>query len=690
LAASLHKDPSLRWRWLLPAAVLVVVFHFSSFGGKALDYAFLDASSRQASRHAPVPGNSALVLVNDDTMRWLGQDPYNQRWPFARSYFAALLAALDRAGAERIVVDFTFLESSDAADDALLAAVASGSPKVVLARTKKQPPVFWNDAFVQAHASLFSVPRTGLVDFPSDEDGVARVYDAADSLAAAALIGKPVSPGGLLRWHGGLKQIEALGVPVVAAGHFFVAGLPIVDRLSQKVPDFSPEAMARALQAEPALVGPPGSKLAEAVAGVRGRIVFVGANASGTFDMKELPVGKLEPGVLLHWTAWTNLVANDFIVRIPRWTSLLVGGVMAALILLLAGRWPGLTVPAVAAIGFVILLLPAAYAALSAGWYFSPSTPAAASLVTLLGVAAESFWTERARKREMQALFGAYVDPGVVAEFVRDPNSIQLGGEWREATVFFSDLVGFTTLSEKLPAKQMFEVVNAYLEETSECLLNHGAYVDKYIGDAVMAVFGVPKSMPDHAVAACRAALAAQRLIDKVNARYAEAVGVRLDVRIGLNSGDLLVGNVGSSRKKSYTVMGDAVNLASRLEGANKAFGTGILIGDETARRVQGVLVTRPLARLRVKGKHQAVEVHTLLGAPADLSPTQRAFLDAYRTGYDAYVDARFAEAAEALARAAGILPGDLTTDRLRVEAARYELTSPPADWEPVLTLESK
>jgi adenylate cyclase len=338
-----------------------------------------------------------------------------------------------------------------------------------------------------------------------------------------------------------------------------------------------------------------------------------------------------------------------------------------------------------------VVLLAGSYAALSAGWYFPPATPLAAVFLTLLGVVAESYWLEQARKREIQSMFGAYVDPGVVAQLVRDPDSLRLGGEKREATVFFSDLAGFTDLSEKLKdhPEQMVEVVNAYLDATSECLLNHGAYVDKYIGDAVMAVFGVPAPLPDHALAACRAALAAQGLVAGLNTRFA-ATGVTLAVRIGLNTGDLIVGNVGSSRKRNYTVMGDTVNLASRLEGANKAFGTHILLGDETARRVAGVLATRPLARLRVKGKLQAVEVFTLHGELAALSPAEREFLAAYRAGYDAYVNRRFAEAAAALARAEALMPDDLTTRRLREESARHEQAPPPADWEPVLTLDSK
>lgn len=676
---------SLRWRWLPPVVLILVGFHFSPFGA-ALDRAFFDAASRHPLRAPVVPAYSALVLVDEASMDRLGREPYAMRWPFPRAAFAALIVALERAGAERIVMDFTFFDHSESAEqDLLLAATAAAVPGTVLARTARQGPVFWDDAFVREHAALFRTPRTGAVEFLSDSDGIARRYPMPGSLAAAAFNPPATEPGGLLRWHGGLKQIEAAGVPVVPAAHFVIAGLPILDRISQQAPDLAPADLAAALAAEPALEG-------EAFALVRGRTVFVGANAAGTFDLKPLPVGKLEPGLLLHWTAWANLTQGGFIASAPAGFAPGLAVLIAGALLLIASRWPGLTMPAVTALGFIVVLLPAAYAGLSFGWFFPPATPTVAALLTLLGIAAEGFWTERKRKREIQAMFGAYVDPGVVARLVRDPDSIRLGGERREATVFFSDLAGFTDLSEKLRDRPelMVEIVNAYLEATTECLLNHGAYVDKYIGDAVMAVFGAPAALPDHALAACRAALEAQRLLDDINARYAGPVGVRLAVRIGLNTGEMIVGNLGSSRKKNYTVMGDTVNLASRLEGANKAFGTGILIGDETARRVQGVLLTRPLARLRVKGKAQAVEVHTLHGAPGDLSAPERDFVAAYRTGYAAYVTRDFAGAVAALDRAAGLQPDDLTTRRLREDSRQLLASPPPPDWEPILTLDSK
>lgn len=671
-----------RWSWILPAALLLLAFHYSPFA-LTLDREFFDAASRRPLKSPPPPADSALVLVDEQTMAAMSEQ--GARWPFPRLVFAQLLAALHQAGAHAVLVDFTFLEESNAAEqDLLLAEVAANAPSVVLARPSDRNPVFWPEEFVAQHPALFLRPRTGLVDFQADSDGVARAYEPRESLAAAALPPTLQLRAGLVRWHGGLEKIRARGVPVLSAAPYIAAGRPLVERLVEAAPDLSPEQIARAFRAEGPLTGP----LAEAV---KGRTVFVGANASGTFDVKPMPVGQVEPGVLLHWTAWTNLATGGFIQSVPRWAAGLIAMVAGAALLGATARKRGLAAPALLAAFFAALGLAAAYAALALGWFLPPSSLVVACGLTLLGVVTERYWREQARKREIQAMFGAYVDPAVVANLVRNPASIRLGGERREATVFFSDLAGFTDLSEKLrdEPERMVEVVNAYLEDTSECLHREGAYVDKYIGDAVMAVFGVPAAQPDHALAACRAALAAQRALDGTNTRYA-ATGVTLAVRIGLNTGEMIVGNLGSSRKKNYTVMGDAVNLGSRLEGANKEFGTGILLGETTARAVAGRMATRPLTRLRVKGKLQAIEVHELVGAPDALTSAQRAFLDAYLPAYAAFVLREFAQAADGFGRALTARPDDAVTAELLRQAQEFSSHPPPADWEPVLTLHTK
>ncbi len=673
--------PVSRWSWLLPAAALLLAFHFSPLG-LTLDRAFFDAASRHPLKAPALPADSAIVLIDEQTMTAMGAQ--GVRWPFPRRIFAQLFLSLHQAGAKRIMVDITFLEESDAMEDRLLANVATAIPSVVLARTAEHTPVFWDTAFVAGHQLFFPTPRTGLVDFLPDSDGIIRDYPLWDSLAVAAQGAPKTGVGGSMRWHGGLEHIKLRGVPVLSAASYIAAGKPGLEQIATAAPDLDFDAVARAVAAMPSFVGP----LAEAV---KGRTVFVGANASGTFDLKPLPVGKVEPGVLLHWTAWANLGTGGFITAVPR-GFILAAALLAAGTVVWAGRRQvALQGPILMTAGWAVVLPAGAYALLSAGWFVPPATPVAAALLTLLGVVAESFWREQARKREIQAMFGAYVDPAVVAALVRAPDSIRLGGERRTATVFFSDLVGFTELSEKLRDRpeQMVEVVNAYLEETSECLHRHGAYVDKYIGDAVMAVFGVPADLPDHALAACRAALEARIALETVNARYA-AHGVRLEVRIGLNTGEMIVGNLGSARKRNYTVMGDAVNLASRLEGANKEFGTHILLGETTARAVAGRMATRPLTRLQVKGKQEAVEVHELLGTPEALDGAQREFLATYLPGYAHFVGRRFAAAAADFGRALAARPDDDVTRELLAQSTAFAAAPPAPDWQPILTLKSK
>ncbi len=656
----------------------MAVFHFTPFA-RTLNYAFLDAASRRPLHSPTLPKNSAIVLVDEATMAAMSERGI--RWPFPRLVFAQLIGSLHLAGAKLIVVDFTFFEESDAMQDQALAALAAAAPSVVLARTAQRPPVFWNDEFVAAHAEHFRAPRTIPVDYPADEDGVVRRYRDPHSFRER-FDAPPHRAGYLLRWHGGLEAIAAKGVPVLSAAPFIAAGEPIMERILNAAPGLDVEGVAAALAAEPPLAGASTDL-------IRDKIVFVGANASGTFDVKPMPVGNVEPGILLHWTAWASVVGG-FISELG-WPFILGTTLVAGAFVLFAGlERATLAAPLGAALIATALILGGSYAGLSYGWWLAPATPTAAVSFILLGVVAENFWREQRRKRAIQSMFGAYVDPGVVAQLVRNPASLQLAGERREATVFFSDLAGFTDLSEKLPPEQMVEVVNAYLDATSECLHRHGAYVDKYIGDAVMAVLGAPQSLPDHPLAACRAALEARAAITDINARYADRVGVRLEVRIGLNTGEMIVGNLGSSRKKQYTVMGDAVNLASRLEGANKAFGTGILLGEETARRVQATMVTRPLARLRVKGKLQAIEVHTLHGAPAEVPAAEAEFVTAYRAGYAALVDRRFTDAVVALDRANALQPGDLSTQRWLDTAKAFVTTPPGPDWEPVISLDSK
>ncbi|HEV8072932.1 MAG TPA: adenylate/guanylate cyclase domain-containing protein, partial [Opitutaceae bacterium] len=353
-------------------------------------------------------------------------------------------------------------------------------------------------------------------------------------------------------------------------------------------------------------------------------------------------------------------------------------------------HWPRLGLTAALAAVLAVAAFGVSYIGLSRGLWLAPTSPLAGVGLGLLCITSRNFLREQNRKREIQAIFGSYVSPVVVTQLLRDPDSIKLGGEKRDITVFFSDIVGFTDLSEKMEPERLVWLVNYYFNEMSPLLIDEGGYLDKYIGDALMGVFGSPESLENHALAACRVAIACRDRLPHVNVEIERREGVRLAARMGINTGSMIVGNLGSERKKNYTVIGDAVNLASRLEGANKEFGTSILIGEETERRVRDQVVTRPIARLRVKGRQQAVQVHELIGWPAQIDDARRAFLAAYGEGYARFMGKEFSAAAAALARARALAPADAMAVKYFDWATAMMEKPLPDDWQGIYRMEAK
>lgn len=693
---------------MLIAAVATLLLALSGMIGRS-DRWWFDAMQSMAAHsellHAAMPADTALVLIDEHAIAALGQAPFGMRWPWPRAAFAALISGLAAAGAEHIVVDLMFLENSAAAEqDLLLGAVAAGLPGVILATVPDRLPVVWPDEFRASYPQLFTgTPRWGYVRTTPDSDSVIRRYALQGSLAAAALdsgastnrkeAGQEADwPDQYIlpRWRGNLEHLRVRGLPVLSAAPFVMAGWHILDQATQANPDFDPQRLAISLReaADGAASATPGAE--ESAQILRGKTVFIGANAAATFDAIATPLGAPEPGVVLQWNAFASLQAGDYLKDsgpAPAW--------IAALLVLLVLPWSarsgiGLQRPALLAAGLLILLPIASGTFFLTGLWFAPGLPMVAAAIAFTAVAAESFRVERARKHEIQGWFGAYVSPAVVSRLLADPDAIELGGELRELTVSFSDIAGFTTISEKLSPPDLVAMINQLLDGQTACILDHGGYLDKYIGDAIMAVFGSPEPLENHAGQACRAALAGQAALERFNDEIESRYGLRLGMRTGINTGPVVVGNVGSSRKKNYTVLGDAVNLASRLEGANKETGTVILLGPKTAAYVEDSMVLRPAARLQVKGKTEAVEVFELLAERDGADAATVQFAKMFSSGFRAYCDRDFSAAIEAFGMALGLRPDDYLSAGY-LEQSQVLLADPPApDWQGILKLETK
>jgi len=263
----------------------------------------------------------------------------------------------------------------------------------------------------------------------------------------------------------------------------------------------------------------------------------------------------------------------------------------------------------------------------------------------------------------------------------------ELGGETRNVTVFFSDLAGFSAIAEQMSATDLVAFMNEYLSEMTDIIEAKGGYVEKYIGDSIVAVFGAPVDDGDHARNAAHAALACHRRLEELNQTSPAFHGIKVAHRMGLNSGEALVGNIGSKRRFNYSVMSDAVNLASRLEGANKYYGTTIIASETTVAATGSTFVWRELDATRVKGRNTPVKIYELVALAGEATPKQQEAVAAYAEGLALWRKREFSAAAECFAQAASF---DEPSALFQKAARRYASKPPEPDWEPVSVLEGK
>ncbi len=442
---------------------------------------------------------------------------------------------------------------------------------------------------------------------------------------------------------------------------------------------------------------------------LEGAYILVMPKAVALLDHSPSPVNDYMAGGDINAVALDNLLNGVAVTVLPRWVEGAVALLLALVSVLLAATvTERVSVEATGTFGDVVrLILRGVGGALAAGivvfpvvladhylfkhhdTYLNLSLVLATPLVATLFNAFTAELMERRDRRSIHEALGIYTS-GLVADLVASGGVEALAPRRDDISVYFSDIAGFTSFSERMEPEHLAELLNAYLSEMTEVILQHEGIVDKYIGDAIMAFWGWRESQPDHPIRAVRAALALERRLAEIRPELEARFGVRLEVRAGINSGVAVAGNLGSRQKMAVTLMGDVVNLASRLEGANKAYGTRLLVGEATWSRLGGRFLCREIDLLRVKGKDRPVRVFEPLCEVDEAEEAVSAFVQQWEEALAAYRRRDFAAALECFERLSGTRVNDEVA-QLYVSRCREYLAAPPPDtWDGVFVLRSK
>ncbi|MFA5935587.1 MAG: adenylate/guanylate cyclase domain-containing protein [Patescibacteria group bacterium] len=608
----------------------------------------------------PSDPSIVIVAIDDASLSAVG------RWPWNRSVHAELITRLANAGVRSIGYDVNFPEPSDTENDTKLADAIGKAGNVVLPielalRSGRDALIFDPAASVQPIPLIREATRSlGHTNTPPDVDGVVRRIP----LAAATADGI-VTPA-----------FAAQVLQIAHPGYDFQQ-VP-TDSISRVSVNFNgpPTRNFETIRAIDVLRG----QIEPSV--LRDKSVFVGSTAADLHDDQLVPTsnGTPMPGVELHASLYDTLLTERWLLPVPKYVGalflVLLGFLIGLFVTLLRARYS-------APLSFVVWIgiLFAAFILFDRGYRIDLVWPTLTVVFAYALVTLERRITSDRERRKLQSAFSRYVSVSVVDAILRDPSRLKLGGEKRRMSVMFSDVRGFTSISEKLTPEALVDVMNTYLTRMTDIVFANDGVLDKYIGDAVMAFWNAPFDQPDHALRAIKTALAMQRALREMNDAKAFGDDLNLKIGIGINTGEMIVGNMGSEVRFDYTVIGDNVNLASRMEGITKEYGVGILISEATRTDAVDSVLTRRIDKVAVKGKKEPVTMYEVMGLMNDVSEADRRLAQDFEDALDAYFAKDFPSAIQKAEAMLVSHPEDGPSKTLLERSREWMNNPPPADW---------
>ncbi len=708
---------------LLPAVLLLVLGLSHTRLGQELENLTLDWRFQARAAADPAAHSKVLVVgIDEDALAQFG------RWPWPREVHGRLMTQLAARPPAAVAFDLLFTEpSADPVMDQKFGdglALLPSSITAAAAETLENKPKFTdelagntkaisriqgdparligNDTGLLPVQIIAESSHVGFVNSPPGPDGVRR------QLPLVVRCGTRVFPSLVLQ---ALLQSEGLdtdAVEVALGHHVRVTGakqtweIPVDETgqmtVNYRRPDsftFLPYAgLVEQLEAQQ------GREWSKNFPAVEGQILFVGQSAAGLTDLGPTPHGPQIPLVLIHANALSNILSQDFITHsdlrivIAAWALL---ALLTVLILRHGAIWLSVLVPALmigAYVGVAFYLFQTSSLQLPVVW------PVIGFILVQGGSMLHRLVIELRAKGRIKGMFGTYLSPQVVEQMIASGEEPKLGGQQTEITAFFSDIAGFSSFSEKLTPERLVHLMNDYLTEMTDILQDNGGTLDKFIGDAIVGMFGAPLAFDGHAYHACRAALLMQKRQLALREKWRKEgdwpdIVFEMQTRIGLNSGQAIIGNMGSRRRFNYTMMGDTVNLAARSESGAKSYGVYTMITSETKTLAQGFkddITFRFLDRIIVKGRSTPVEMYELVGFDSEITSETQECLSLFKRGIERYL-AQDWDGAKALFQrsAQREIHQDSNPSLImlkRCDALQAE--PPPPDWDGVYVMKTK
>jgi len=613
----------------IPVFFIVLFFIYLGVFKQAEYFFYDDRMNRTASYFSP-SDEIVLVLVDQKSLNYAASER-GWTWPWPREAYAEIVDFFSGGGAKSVAFDMLFTEPSSYGDvDDKKFADASKESGIVI------QTVFF--------------------------DRGQRIFPIDEIASSAKLIGNVNSlpdSDGTIRRARLFYSWKNYKIPTLGIASYFVGGdedeaLPeeLNLRFTKSIDDYLPYSAGDILKAQADIRAGRESELNPE--DFEDMYVFFGLYAPGLFDICQTPVSASYPGVGIHITLLDNILSGNRIVK----TGFLINALIILICIILAGlpeifsekiksRTASISINAVSFLVFVALYLFIAYYLFRLGIAIPIASVFVGISLSFVASLAVSYMVEGKQRRYLKNAFKQYLSPAVIEQLIADPSQLKLGGERKEISIFFSDLQGFTSISESLTPEALTELLNDYLSDMSKIILDSGGTIDKYEGDAIIAFWNAPARVEHHARSSLEAAWACQKKLEERRADFEKRAGGRpFKMRIGLNTGFAIVGNMGSVSRFDYTMLGDSVNLAARLEGLNKQFGSYTMCAEAAKKQAEEsgtILKFRELARAAVVGKSEPVVVYEVMDEKT--YNEKKALLDSFDRGLKEFYAGNFKEA---------------------------------------------